>query len=533
MRVKRRELLRAGASVAAGAPLALLFLRSARAEFGALVADPNGILDLPAGFTYQILEQVGADMSDGYRVPGRPDGMECFAGPNGTLVLMRNHELTAGASDGPYKNGQSAPTEAYDAAASGGVTRLVIDAVSFARVSSNLVLAGTTRNCAGGWSPWGWLSCEEDVGGTHGYVFVCSDSATTVKPPQKIASYGRMNHEAATVDPATNIAYLTEDRTDSCFYRFVPKDKAVPFVGKLQALKIAGKTNEDLGTWAAAGMSAGVEWVDVDVPDSASDDVRDQAQAKGAGIVRRGEGIYLEGTSVYFCATTGGPAFGGQIFRLDVAANELVLHGVSSDKAELDMPDNIAVAPWGDVIMAEDGSSGNFLRGLTSTGEVYEFARNAKSNGELAGVCFSPDGKALFVNLQSDGLTLVVTGPFPRAMTSGTGGGGPGSTTGTSAAGGNGASGAATTGAGAASGSGVGSGASSGAASGQTEESGSCAFAVSAGSAGAVAAVAMIAAVVRKCGAGRAGEDDSRRGVDGAVNAPVAPFETMSDVDDT
>ncbi len=57
----------------------------------------------------------------------------------------------------------------------------MIDATTFDRISSNLVLTGTTRNCAGGVSPWGWLSCEETFNATHGYVFVCPTDASTVR----------------------------------------------------------------------------------------------------------------------------------------------------------------------------------------------------------------------------------------------------------------------------------------------------------------------------------------------------------------
>ena len=69
-------------------------------------------------------------------------------------------------------SGQPVPAEAYDPEGTGGVTRVVLDAKSLELVSSNLVLAGTYWNCAGGLSPWGWLSCEETLSTGHGYVFV-------------------------------------------------------------------------------------------------------------------------------------------------------------------------------------------------------------------------------------------------------------------------------------------------------------------------------------------------------------------------
>ncbi len=77
------------------------------------------------------------------------------------------------------------------------------------------------------------------------------------------------------------------------------------------------------------------------------------------------------------------------------------------------MPDNITLSPSGDLFLAEDGSGEQFIRVLTRDGELFDVARNAKSRGELA-VCVRPDGKTLFFNLQQDGLTVAVRGPFDQ-----------------------------------------------------------------------------------------------------------------------
>jgi len=34
----------------------------------------------------------------------------------------------------------------------------------------------------------------------------------------------------------------------------------------------------------------------------------------------------------------------------------------------------------------------------------------------MAGVCFDPSGRAMFVNLQQDGVTLAITGPFQETF---------------------------------------------------------------------------------------------------------------------
>ncbi len=416
MALNRRSFLR---KTAAAAALSLPFAfgrRSASAgPAGGLVDDPTGILDLPAGFSYTVVQEHFVDMTDGYRVPGRPDGMACFAGAGGTYVLMRNHELSNGDfGNGPYKLGQLAPKEAYNPTATGGVTRVVVDANTLQPVSSNLVLVGTVRNCAGGPSPWGWLSCEENTATNHGYVFLCPADADAVSMPQKITGYGRYNHEAVAIDPATNIAYLTEDRGDSCLYRFVPDQMAVPFVGKLQALKVTGENNLDTSEDHADGTTWSIEWVDVDEPDPSGDTVRYEAQGKGAAIISRGEGIWYADGVVYICSTNGGPSGNGQIFALDVAAQTLEVLAQSTSSSILDNPDNICVAPWGEVFMAEDGGGTQYIRVLDEAGNITDFARNALSDSEMAGVCFSPDGRVLFVNIQKDGLTLAITGDFPE-----------------------------------------------------------------------------------------------------------------------
>ena len=49
---------------------------------------------------------------------------------------------------------------------------------------------------------------------------------------------------------------------------------------------------------------------------------------------------------------------------------------------------------------------------MTPSGQEYVIADNPYTSSELAGVCFSPDGKTLFVNIQDRGLTLAITGPW-------------------------------------------------------------------------------------------------------------------------
>lgn len=411
--------MKAGVAAAAvvASPFPFLFRPCGRSEaHGSLKPDPNRILDLPAGFSYRIVDRHFETMSDGLRVPSLFDGMACFEGGDGTWILMRNHEIDLGDVDlGPYAPGVAPLPESYDPRAFGGVTRIVIDPATLEKRSSNLVLTGTARNCAGGMSPWGWLSCEETLAPGHGYVFLAPIDAERAVRSAPIRGYGRFNHEAVAIDPETFTAYLTEDRREGCLYRFVPASKSKPFEGSLQALRIPRKPGSDTGLGLHVGDRFEVDWVTLPEPDSAHDTLRSEAQSQGAAIFARGEGIWQHGESVYISCTSGGPVEGGQIFRLHLRRQELELIAQSESRSVLDMPDNITVAPWGDLYMSEDGVGDQFIRGLTPDGLLFDFARNAKSRSEITGVCFSPDGSVLFANLQRDGLTLAITGPFVEA----------------------------------------------------------------------------------------------------------------------
>ncbi|MEN0060843.1 MAG: alkaline phosphatase PhoX [Myxococcota bacterium] len=417
MPLLRRDFLRSAAILTAStATLTLARQAHGEARFGALEEDPEGVLDLPAGFTYTVLQTAGDTMSDDEGVPALPDGMACFEDEDGNWVLMRNHELSGG--DNPLTD------VAYDAKALGGVSRLVLNPADASVISSNLVLTGTLRNCAGGPSEWGWLSCEETdfEDAEHGWVFLCRTDATGVQAPDRIDAYGRFKHEAVALDPRTRIAYLTEDEGDGAFYRFVPERKREPFVGQLQAMAIVGSDVFDTSTDLSVGDTFEVRWVDVADSAAAKEPTAAQAQANGAAIVKRGEGIWFDEVerAVFFTATSGGPIASGQIFRLDPTddGGTLTLVAQAEEGEGLLFPDNLTVAPWGDLIVCEDNLLGdNHLRGVCPDGRVYPFARNRLAGGfsEFAGACFSPDGRVLFVNIQAPGLTIAIEGPFPEA----------------------------------------------------------------------------------------------------------------------
>lgn len=388
--------------------------------YGDLQADPQGILDLPVGFRYRVLSQYGDRMDDGYEVPTGHDGMAAFADRAGNSVLIRNHELSPDSATQLSAD----PSQMYDLTCKGGTTTLVVspDRQLLRQYTS---LAGTVRNCGGGATPWGsWISSEEDistpaasqpmlVSKPHGYNFEVSSSATAPVNPEPLVAMGRFRHEAIAVDPRTGIVYQTEDQLDGLFYRFIPQHSGDLRTGALEALKVKQHPQLNTAKNSVVGRSLPVEWVKIEEVNPVEDTVRVEGFAKGAARFSRGEGICHSNGSFYFVCTNGGNQPYGQIWRYvpgnsiqDGGALELFVQ--PDNRSVLDFPDNVIMAPWGDLLLCEDGEGEQRVIGATPEGHLYPFARNALNGAEFAGVCFSPDGRTLFLNIYNPGLTLAV-----------------------------------------------------------------------------------------------------------------------------
>lgn len=413
-----------------------------------LTNDPGSYLDLPEGFSYRVISRSGKKMQDGFLVPGRPDGMGTFNGKDGKVIIVCNHEN----SPTPTENSpfgvqnelfsQIDDSMVYDAGQGkdpglGGTTTMVYNEDTGEVEKQFLSLAGTYRNCAGGVTPWhSWLTCEEDVatiGGNiekdHGFVFeVPASDQIRLAKPLPIKDMGRFNHEAVAVDPVSGIVYQTEDRPDGLIYRYIPdKKESLHEGGKLQVLAVKGKKSLDTRNWTKKTVylhkPLEVEWLDIDEVLSPDDDLRYRGFESGAARFARGEGMWYGKNEIYFACTNGGPNKFGQVFRYKPSPAEgtgqenlnpgiLELFAQSKDKAILNMCDNLTVAPWGDVILCEDNGELNYIRGINQQGELYNIACNRSSTSEFAGLVFSPSGKTLFVNIQENGETIAITGPW-------------------------------------------------------------------------------------------------------------------------
>jgi secreted PhoX family phosphatase len=385
----RRRLLRTGVVAAGAVAFTGSLWRSAMAApaepgpspYGPLGdADANG-LRLPEGFSSRVVAR------SGQRVPGTsytwhyaPDGGATFATEtqNG-WIYVSNAEIGA-----PH-GGASAIRFAGDGR--------ILAAYS--------ILKGTDRNCAGGPTVVGrrdlsarWLSGEEV---SRGQIWECDPRGQ--RPAVARPAMGKFQHEAAAVDPVRQVVYLTEDRTDGCFYRFRPTHFPDLSSGVLEVL--CSPTDTGPVTWRR-------------VPDPSASGTSTRHQVSGVHRFDGGEGCWYDDDVCYF--TTKGD---NRVWAYRAATEELGLiydDDLVSSGTPLRGVDNITVSHSKDLFVAEDGDDMEICV-ITPEGVVASFLQLVGHSGsELTGVAFNPGGDRMYFSSQRGttgaGVTFEVYGPF-------------------------------------------------------------------------------------------------------------------------
>lgn len=430
----RRAFMKRSAALATGLALGPRFWPVAEAgqsPFGPLQPDP--ILKLPPGFSYQVVAETGIPLTGGstpYVRPNFPDLNVVFPQSASEVVLSTSHEVPS-----IFPLLTPPPNETYDPHAGGAITSLLLeDFNGVLLVKEGIYNAGgMLTNCSGSGTPWGTvLTGEEDSTGPdqiftqpHGFVWEVDPDA---QGKVRLDGMGRFDHETAVVHEASGTVYLTEDAGSALLYRFRPDTAgALAGDGVLEAFV-------DGGTW-----------VTIDDPLGAGGQTpSEQGQAKGAKVFQRLEGGRFDPLAPdwFYFTETENPDDCGRVWRLNVATNTLQewASPTSGGTTDMCMPDNLEFDAAGNVFLTEDnGDAGPLLPNRIlfvdrSTGEVHVFAevvQTWQTPDNPGNVADEPTGPAfwhrgngtsiLFLNLQrampTMGLTLAIRGPFAQPST--------------------------------------------------------------------------------------------------------------------
>jgi secreted PhoX family phosphatase len=344
--------------------------------------DANGVR-LPEGFESRVIatgDQVvpGTD----YRWHLASDGMATFPHRRGGFVLVSNSEVLDGGASALRIGPHGGVRDAYR------------------------ILSGTTQNCSGGGTPWGtWLSCEEIE---EGRVWECDPAGR--RRAAAHPAMGIFKHEAAAVDRRARRVYMTEDLIDGGLYRYTPERWPDLSAGLLEIARVAG--------------GGRVDWVELPDPSAARESTR--RQVPGSTRFKRGEGIWLDGHTLYVSTTAD-----DRVHAYDTRRERIrvVYDGLASPRAPLLRVDQLTGSRAGEVFVCEDIATDEIDIGLIERdGSVSRFLSLTGSQhkgSEATGVVFDPSGSRMYFSSQrafptSDllpgpGAIYEITGPFRGA----------------------------------------------------------------------------------------------------------------------
>lgn len=404
------------AATAASLGLAAPQAGAAKPASGPPVADPAGVIDLPAGYGYTVIardcvDEVTSTESGGtFAMPSDFDANMVVKGRGGRIQLLTAHELTKPVP-GDYQGDagkcavpEQATADDGDSDGWGSVTRLTLGRDGTTVRKSEVITTGLHNLCAGARTPWGTFLVNEefpfvdDPAQRSGWVWEVDPRTGEAT---RATGMGRMSHEQ---EVRVNGAwYVTDDRGNwQYLYKFVPDRQRDLSKGTLYGLDFDRSTNT--GTWVEIDDPANAEAemvAKVGAPDSTN------SFWKHEGIIRakRGHGLVF--------AESASGSDPGRVWHLEdgrkgVTGSVLV----EGDFARMSRPDNVRYDRRGNLFIFEDNGSALANPATGGNNEVYVLPKGKQGadalqhfatiggGGEGTGPQFATNGKLMYLSIQ-------------------------------------------------------------------------------------------------------------------------------------
>lgn len=284
----------------------------------------------------------------------------------------------------------------------GGVGAFTFDANS-QLVDYRQILTGTTSNCGGGRTPWGaWISCEETTSGRAWQV-----DPTGVREPRVITlgSDGGVFESFAYDDRDRDrpTFFLTEDATDGALQRFRVDLSSSDWNDPWNILLGTGTTDFLLLDPNSMGTGGTFEWTRN----------RQQARRSAAYYYPNSEGIDVHDGRLYFVSKVY-----QEMYTLDLDAGTYTVEstvkglfngGPDQIKRILNHNQGTTSSQSNDLLcFTEDGGNRAGIHARNAAGAYLTILESDEYENETTGLSFSPDGKAMYIAYQNDGLLFEI-----------------------------------------------------------------------------------------------------------------------------